>query len=66
MFEQVVISIVRQAALLTRPQQDIFTTKVAEALGTLIASSETEIDDEVVRALLPMTEQLVGKLKAVV
>ncbi|MEZ5954300.1 MAG: hypothetical protein R3C13_08360 [Hyphomonas sp.] len=67
MFESVIIALVRQASLLTKPQQDEFTTKVAEAVATLINSTETEIDDEVVRSIgLPIGAAVVEKLQALV
>ena len=57
----------RQAALLTKAQQDEFTTKVAEAVATLINSTETEIDDELIRTIgLPIGSAVVEKLGALV
>jgi hypothetical protein len=67
MFESVIVSIIRQAALLTKAQQDEFTTKVAEAVATLINSTETEIDDELVRSIgLPIGAAVVEKLGTLV
>ena len=67
MFESVIISIIRQAALLTKAQQDEFTIKVAEAVATLINSTETEIDDELIRSIgLPIGAAVVEKLGALV
>lgn len=67
MFEDVIIAIIRQAALLTKPQQDEFTTKAAEALATLINSTQTEIDDTVVRDVaIPLGGQVFEKLAALV
>ena len=67
MFESVIVSIIRQAALLTTSQQDEFTTKVAEAVATLINSTETEIDDELIRSIgLPISAAVVEKLQALV
>ena len=64
MFESVVISIIRQAAALTKPQQDEFTTKVAEALAALIRGTDTGIDDALMRDVaLPLSEDIVAKLK---
>ena len=64
MFETVIISIIRQAAALTKQQQDEFTTKVAEALGALIRGTETNIDDALLRDVaLPLSEDIVAKLK---
>ena len=67
MFESVIITILRQASLLTKPQQDDFTTKVAEAVSTLINSTETEIDDELLRSIgLPMGAAVIEKLQSLV
>lgn len=67
MFEDVIIAIVRQAAMLTKPQQDEFSTKAAEALATLINSSQTEIDDAIVRQVaIPLGGQIITKLEALV
>ncbi|MCA8900282.1 MAG: hypothetical protein KDA53_03445 [Hyphomonas sp.] len=67
MFESVIIALVRQASLLTKPQQDEFTTKLAEAAATLINSTETEIDDELVRSIgLPIGSAVIEKLQALV
>ncbi len=65
MIESVIVALVRQAAMLTKPQQEEFTTKSAEALATLIGSTETEIDDELVRNVaLPIGASLIEKLQA--
>ena len=67
MIEDMVAAIIRQTALLTKPQQEEFATKAAEAIATLINSSETEIDDVLVgQIVLPMTSQVVDKLSALV
>ena len=67
MFESVIVTILRQASLLTKPQQDDFTTKVAEAVSTLINSTETEIDDELLRSIgLPMGAAVIEKLQSLV
>ena len=67
MIESVVIAIIRQAAALTKPQQDEFTTKVAEAIAALIRGTETSIDNELVRTVgLPMGGQIIGKLEALI
>ena len=67
MFESVIVSIIRQAALLTKAQQDEFTTKVVEAVTTLINSTETEIDDELIRSIgLPIGAAVVEKLGTLV
>ncbi len=67
MFEDIVISIIRQAALLTKPQQDEFSTKAAEMLAALINSTKTEIDDTLIRDVaIPIGGQVVRKLEALV
>ena len=67
MIEDIAISIIRQAALLTKPQQEEFATKAAEAIATLINSSETEIDDALIgQIVLPIGRQVVEKLSAMV
>lgn len=67
MMQDVIIAIIRQAAMLTKPQQDEFTSKAAEALATLINSTSTEIDDALVRELgLPIGGQVIQKLEALV
>ncbi len=65
MIESVIVALVRQAAMLTKPQQEEFTTKAADALSTLIIATETEIDDELVRTVaLPLGAALIEKLQA--
>lgn len=67
MFESVLIALIRQAGLLTKPQQEAFTTKVAEAIATLISSSETQIDDELLRSIgLPIGSAVIEKLQTLV
>jgi hypothetical protein len=67
MFESIFTTLVRQAALLTKPQQDEFTTKVAEAVATLINSTETQIDDELFRSIaLPIGSAVIEKLQTLV
>ncbi|WP_370234141.1 MULTISPECIES: hypothetical protein [Henriciella] len=67
MFESIFTTLVRQAALLTKPQQDEFTTKVAEAVATLINSTETQIDDELLRSIaLPIGSAVIEKLQTLV
>ncbi|MEO1100587.1 MAG: hypothetical protein AAFW65_01955 [Pseudomonadota bacterium] len=67
MFQDVAIAIVRQAAMLTKPQQDEFSTKAAEALATLINSTSTEIDDAIVRQVaIPIGGQIINKLEALI
>ncbi|MEO0816953.1 MAG: hypothetical protein AAFX86_06550 [Pseudomonadota bacterium] len=65
MIEAVIISLIRQAAGLTESQQDDFTTMAADALATLIRSTQTGIDDVLMRDVaLPMGEQIISKLKS--
>lgn len=67
MIESVVIAIIRQAAALTKPQQDEFTTKVAEAIAALIRGTETSIDNELVRQVgLPMGGDIIVKLRDII
>lgn len=67
MFESVIISIIRQASELTKPQQDEFATKVAEALAALIRGTDTAIDDALLREVaLPLSGDIVAKLKTMV
>ncbi|MFN7179755.1 hypothetical protein [Hyphomonas sp.] len=64
MIESVIVAIIRQAAALTKPQQDEFTTKVAEAIAALIRGTETGIDNELVRHVgLPMGGDIIVKLR---
>jgi len=63
MIENIVIMLIRQASTLTKPQQDEFITKAAEALAALIRGTETKIDDELVRQIaLPIGAQLINAL----
>ncbi|WP_084395657.1 hypothetical protein [Henriciella aquimarina] len=67
MFESIIVSLLRQASLLTKPQQDEFTTRIAEAVATLVGSTETEIDDELLRSIgLPIGGAVIEKLQALV
>ncbi len=67
MIEDIAIAIIRQASLLTKPQQEEFATRAAEAIATLINSTETEIDDVLVGQIaLPLARQVVDKLSAIV
>lgn len=67
MIEDIAAAIIRQAALLTKPQQEEFATKAAEAIATLVNSSETEIDDALVgQIVVPIAGQVVEKLSALV
>ena len=63
MFESVIVAIIRQASLLTKPQQEEFIARAAETLASIIASTPTQIDDALVRdIILPMAAQLVNAL----
>lgn len=63
MIESVIVAILKQAAELTRPQQDEFVTKAAEAIALLIKSTDTQIDDVLVRSvILPMGAQIINAL----
>ena len=67
MIESVIIALIRQAALLTKPQQEEFATRAAEALATLIKSTEIGIDDELLRQVgLPVGGMIITKLTALV
>ncbi len=67
MFESIIVTLVRQASLLTKPQQEEFTTRLAEAVAALINSSETQIDDEMLRSIgLPIGASIIEKLQALV
>jgi hypothetical protein len=67
MIESVIIALIRQAAALTKPQQDEFTTKVAEAIAALIRGTETGIDNELIRQVgLPMGGDVILKLRDMV
>ncbi len=67
MIESVIVAIIRQAALLTQPQQDEFTTKVAEALAALVRGTETGLDNELLKQVgLPIGAQIVSKLQKLV
>ncbi|MEM9740402.1 MAG: hypothetical protein AAF829_11075 [Pseudomonadota bacterium] len=64
MMDAVIVSLIRQAATLTKSQQDEFATKTAEALATLIRATETGVDDALLREVgLPLGEQVISKLK---
>lgn len=63
MIESVILAILKQAAELTRPQQDEFVTKAAEAIALLIKGTDTQIDDVLVRSvILPMGAQIINAL----
>lgn len=67
MFESAIVALIRQASLLTKPQQEEFTTRIAEAVATLINSTATEIDDEMLRSIgLPIGGAVIEKLQTLV
>lgn len=67
MFETVIVAIIRQAALLTKPQQEEFTTKAAEAVAALVKDTHTGIDNELLKQVgLPMGGQVITKLQALI
>ena len=67
MFESIIVSLLRQASLLTKPQQDEITTRIAEAVATLVGSTETQIDDELLRSIgLPIGGAVIEKLQTLV
>lgn len=67
MFESIIVTLIKQASMLTKPQQEDFTTKIAEALSTLINSTSTEIDNELVRSVgLPIGAAVIEKLEGLV
>jgi len=67
MFESIAVSLLRQAALLTKPQQEEFTMRIAEAIATLVSSTGTQIDDELLRSIgLPLGGAVIEKLQALV
>lgn len=67
MLETVIVAIVRQAALLTKPQQEEFTTKAAEAVAALVKGTATAIDNELLKQVgLPMGGQIITKLQALI
>ncbi|PKP81847.1 MAG: hypothetical protein CVT79_08825 [Alphaproteobacteria bacterium HGW-Alphaproteobacteria-18] len=67
MLESVIVAIIRQAALLTKPQQEEFTTKAAEAVAALVKGTATGIDNELLKQVgLPMGGQVITKLQALI
>ncbi|MFN3609659.1 MAG: hypothetical protein ACK4Y9_11390 [Hyphomonas sp.] len=67
MFESVIVAIIRQAALLTKPQQEEFTTKAAEAVAALVKGTASSIDNELLKQVgLPMGGQVITKLQALI
>lgn len=67
MLESVIVAIIRQAALLTKPQQEEFTTKAAEAVAALVKGTDSGIDNELLKQVgLPMGGQVITKLQALI
>ena len=67
MMESVIVAIIRQAALLTKPQQEEFTTKAAEAVAALVKCTASGIDNELLKQVgLPMGGQVITKLQALI
>lgn len=67
MLESVIVAIIRQAALLTKPQQEEFTTKAAEAVAALVKGTAIGIDNEPLKQVgLPMGGQVITKLQALI
>lgn len=67
MLESVIVAAIRQAALLTKPQQEEFTTKAAEAVATLVKGTSSQIDNELLKQVgLPMGGQIIAKLQALI
>lgn len=67
MLESLIVAIIRQAALLTKPQQEEFTTKAAEAVAALVKGTNTAIDNELLKQVgLPMGGQVIAKLQALI
>ena len=63
MFENIIITIIRQAGALTKPQQQDIVARAADVLADIIRNSETQIDDALLRDIvLPMAAQLVNAL----
>lgn len=63
MFENIIVTIIRQAGALTKPQQADIIARAADLLAEIIRNSETKIDDTLLRELvLPMAAQLVNAL----
>lgn len=67
MLESVIVAIIRRAALLTKAQQEEFTTKAAEAVAALVKGTNTAIDNELLKQVgLPMGGQVITKLQALI
>ena len=63
MFENILVTIVRQASALTKPQQQDIIARAADILAEIIRNSETKIDDALLQDIvLPMAAQLVNAL----
>lgn len=67
MVEQVIIAVIRQAALLTKPQQEEFAEKAAEAIATLVKGTRSEIDNELLRHVgLPVAGKVLERLQSLI
>lgn len=65
MFESVIVALLKQAATLTRPQQDEFIAKAADAVAVLVRDTDTMIDDVIVQEIiLPMGVRIIDQLGA--
>ena len=63
MFENIIITIIRQAGALTKPQQTDIIARAADVLADIIRNSDTKIDDALLQDIvLPMAAQLVNAL----
>ena len=63
MFENILVTIIRQAGALTKPQQQDIIARAADILAEIIRNSETKIDDALSQdIILPMAAQLVNAL----
>ena len=63
MFENILVTIIRQASALTKPQQQDLIARSADILAEIIRNSETKIDDALLQDIvLPMAAQLVNAL----
>ena len=63
MFENIIITIIRQAGALTKPQQADIIARAADVLADIIRNSDTKIDDALLQDIvLPMAAQLVNAL----
>lgn len=67
MIESVMIAVIRQAALLTKAQQEEFADKAAEAIAALVKGTRSDIDNELLRHVgLPMAGQVLSRLQTLI